>query len=99
MFLNAEGPPGAKPSREMTQTAKNECRKSDKQPLINMKTAYFHFMYGEVLGLLLSQMTHSTNSAHILCPRKSCLKAGLPLKRIRYGDHIKIRANSNSGTS
>lgn len=83
----------------MTQTAKSGCRKSDKQTLITSKTAYFHFMYGEVtvLGLLLSEMTHSTNSAHILCPHKSCLKAGLPLKRITYRDHIEIRANKVVG--
>lgn len=37
IFLHAEGPPGAKPSREMTQTEKDSCRKSIKQMLINRR--------------------------------------------------------------
>lgn len=41
IFLHAEGPPGAKPSREMTQTAKDSCRKSIKQMLISRRLPIF----------------------------------------------------------
>lgn len=71
---DAGGSPGAKPSTEMTQTAKDGGRKSIKQSLINIKTTYFHFTYRKVTVLDLfcvNECVNLTNSAHILCPHES----------------------------